>query len=192
MKMHAQDASLSAVLTKLLVVVVIGSGLAGCSGRPATAQVRGHVTFKDGSIPEGEVCVVRFEPTSDSAAPIKKAASGEIARDGSFLMYTRKPGDGVFLGSYAVTFSVWKDRFKPESLIAEKYTNASMTPYKIDVQQDVNDLTFEIEPAEPVASEATQAPEDAATQPPSGGAVEPKAEDAVEPKSSGAQEPSNN
>ena len=143
-------------LVELLVVIAIVGGLGGCDDRPATAQVRGKVMFKDGSVPQAEVCVVRFEPTADSAAPIRKAASGDIARDGSFDMYTRKPGDGVFLGSYAVTFSVWKDRFKPDSMIAEKYTKSDTTPYKVKVEQDLDNLVYEIEPIEQPSEESVE------------------------------------
>lgn len=180
MKTCKRDANLGATLAKWFVVLVVGSVMAGCGGRPTTAQVRGRVTFKDGSIPQGEVCVVRFEPTADSTAPIRKAANGEIGTDGSFVMYTRKPGDGVFLGSYAVTFSVWKDRFKPESLIAERYTNASTTPYKVDVEQDLNDLVFEIEPVEPGTGEKAESAGDETVQPPGDDAVEPKMDDSKE------------
>jgi hypothetical protein len=163
MKTHEQDAKSASVLVELLAVIFIVGSLGGCDDRPATAQVRGRVMYKDGSVPQSEVCVVRFEPAADSKAPIKKAASGEIARDGSFEMYTRKPGDGVFLGNYAVTFSVWKDRETPESLIAAKYTKSETTPYKIQVEQDVDNLVYEIEPIEQSA------------EPPDGGAPAGKA-----------------
>lgn len=159
MKTYGQDAKTSSILVELLVMMAIVAGLGGCDDRPATARVRGRVMFKDGSVPQSEVCVVRFEPTADSAAPIRKAASGEIERNGSFEMYTRKPGDGVFLGNYAVTFSVWKDRDTPESLIAEKYTKSDTTPYKIQVERDVDDLVYEIEPIEPSGNEPVEPPD---------------------------------
>lgn len=183
MKARNQDAARGMGLARWLPLVIFISCVAGCSGRSTTAQVRGRVTFKDGSIPLGEVCVVRFEPTPDSTATIRKAASGEIGRDGSFAMYTRKPGDGVLLGSYAVTFSVWKDRFNPESLIAEKYTSASTTPYKVDVEGDLDDLVFEIEPVEETVSESSESvesTEDLAVPSSSDSAAEPQQDDAKE------------
>jgi hypothetical protein len=149
MKTHERDAKLPSAFVELIAMIFIVGSLGGCDDRPATAQVRGRVMYRDGSVPQSEVCVVRFEPTADSKAPIKKVASGEIERDGSFEMHTRKFGDGVFLGNYAVTFSVWKDRETPESLIAEKYTKARTTPYTIQVEKDVDNIVFEIEPVEP-------------------------------------------
>jgi hypothetical protein len=117
----------------------------GCNDRP-TAQVKGKVLYKDGSVPKGGVRVIRFEPTADTTAAIRKTASSEIADDGSFDLFTRKPGDGVILGKYAVTFSVWRGPRDRVSLIDEKYTAKATTPYTVTVEDDMDDLMFEIEP----------------------------------------------
>src|SRR5689334_23205472 len=81
---------------------------AGCNKGPSMVHVRGTVMNKDGSPLKGGVRVVRFEPASDSEATLRKAASGEIAQDGSFELFTRRPGDGIVTGKYNVTFTVWK------------------------------------------------------------------------------------
>jgi len=119
--------------------------LSGCQRGPAVAQVSGKVLYKDGSVPQGGVRVVRFEPIT--AEEVRKGASGTIEPDGSFEMYTRKPGDGVYLGEYAVTFAVWKGPRDPTSLIDEKYTMSTTTPYKVKIDGNKTDLEFEIEPA---------------------------------------------
>jgi hypothetical protein len=119
----------------------------GCSDRPPTAQVSGKVLMKDGSVLQGGVRNVQFIPAKDSTAEIRKAASGEIQEDGSFVAFTRKPGDGVFLGKYDVTFSVWKSAMDPTSLVDPMYSRASTTPYHITVENDIGDLTFELDPA---------------------------------------------
>ena len=129
----------------LFGVTAISLPTIGCDSRP-TAQVKGKVLYKDGSVPKGGVRVVRFEPTPDTTAVIRKTASSEIADDGSFDLYTRKPGDGVILGKYAVTFTVWKGPRDRVSLIDAKYTTSATTPYTISVEGDVDELTFEIEP----------------------------------------------
>ncbi len=119
----------------------------GCNRRPAMAQVRGKVLYKDGSVPKGGVCVVRFEPLAESSAVIRKGATGAIEPDGSFELWTRMPGDGAYCGDYAVTFAVLKSPMDPVSLIDPKYTNATMTPYtKVTVDGNIDDLKFEIEP----------------------------------------------
>lgn len=133
---------------KLLIIVatLASTPMVGCNSRPASAQVKGKVLYKDGSVPKGGVCVVRFEPAGDTTAEIRKGATGNIGSDGSFEMFTRKPGDGVFLGKYAVTFAVWKGPRDPESLILEKYTNSATSPYTITVDGDIDDLQYVIEP----------------------------------------------
>lgn len=127
----------------MLLVAVCGSG---CNRGPAMAQVRGHVFNKDGSVPQGGVRVVRFEPAKDSSAMVRKGASGPIKDDGSFEMYTQFPGDGVHLGEYSVTFGIMKGPMDPISLIDEKYTSAATSPYKVTVDGDMEGLRFEVEP----------------------------------------------
>ncbi len=125
--------------------------LAGCNRGPAVAHVKGTVLNPDGSPPRGAIRVVRFEPLSESTAEIRKAATSDISSvDGSFDLYTRKPGDGVYLGKYAVTFAVLSDPHDmSSSLIVDKYTNARTTPYQVTVDGDLDDLKFEIEPIAP-------------------------------------------
>jgi hypothetical protein len=112
-------------------------------------QISGVVVMKDGSIPQGGVRVVQFVPARDTTAEIRKGASGEIQDDGSFVAYTRKPGDGVFLGKYDVTFSVWRSAMDSTTLIDPKFSRASTTPYHVTIEDDIDDLKFELEPASP-------------------------------------------
>jgi len=137
--------SFPARLQVFLVSLLFVGGMLGC-GRSDKVQVSGRVLYKDGTVPKGGVCVVQFVPAADSPAKIRKAASGEIQDDGWFEAYTRKLGDGVFLGKYDVTFTVWEGPTQPVSLIDPKYTKASTTPYHVTIDDDVSDLNFEIEP----------------------------------------------
>jgi len=130
---------------------LLGAGLtiallAGCDRGPAVAQVSGKVVYKNGAAPKAGVSVIHFEPLKDTTAEIRQAAGGSIAADGSFELSTRKPGDGVYLGKYAVTFTVWKAPRDPVSLIKEQYTRSATTPYQITVDSDIHDLVFEVEP----------------------------------------------
>jgi hypothetical protein len=109
-------------------------------------QVRGKVLYKDGSVPKGGVCVVQFIPTSESTGEVRRGAGGPINPDGSFEMHTRKAGDGVFPGEYAVTFAVWPGPMDPRPLVLPKYINPKTTPYKVTVDHNIDDLKFEIEP----------------------------------------------
>jgi hypothetical protein len=118
--------------------------VAGCGGR-TTYQVTGRVQYNDGSPITGGVRVIRLEPTDDTTAEIRKVASGTIAPDGTFEMFTRKPGDGVIAGKYWVTFTVMDKPMGGKLLIPPKYTTVDGTPFDIVVDDDKSDLLYELE-----------------------------------------------
>jgi hypothetical protein len=107
--------------------------------------VSGKVHYKDGTPITGAARVIRFEPTGSSTATIKKTASGDIAEDGSFEMFTRKPGDGVIPGKYAVTFSVMDKPMGGKLLIPAKYNSAAETPFEVTVDGNKTDLLYELD-----------------------------------------------
>lgn len=127
--------------------LVLLLAVCGCQHKPEMAQVRGKVLYKDGSVPHGAACVIRFQPTDNSTATIRKGASGNIGPDGSFTAWTRIPGDGVYLGEYGVSFAVLSNPTDPRSsLLQPKYSSPETTGFKVTVDGDVDDLKFEIEP----------------------------------------------
>ena len=54
-------------------------------------EVTGTVKFADGSVPQGEMSTITFQPVN---AMEGKAASSNIEPDGTFELYTLTPGDG--------------------------------------------------------------------------------------------------
>lgn len=116
----------------------------GCGGKPV-AQASGRVEYTDGSPVTAPICAIRFEPVKETTAAVRKAASSRIAKDGSFAMKTIRPGDGVYKGQYAVTFTVIANPSTGKSLIPKQYTSKETTPYKVDVQQNKDDYVFQIE-----------------------------------------------
>lgn len=131
----------------LAIVPCLAMSMAGCNRGPAMSQVRGKVTFPDGTVPQGGVRVVRFQPADTSTAEVRKGASGEIKEDGTFEMWTKVPGDGVFNGDYVVTFGVFKGTRDMTPMISPKYVRPDTSPYKVTVDDDIEDLKFEVEPA---------------------------------------------
>lgn len=134
-------------LPRLLVLAASFTAIVGCGDSRPVAQIRGKVVAKNGALPSAPMRVVRFEPTPDSNAAIRKGASGSINDDGSFELFTRRPGDGVHHGKYAVTFAFFRSATDQRPLIAPKYSKATTTPYQLVVDKDMDDLSFEIEPA---------------------------------------------
>lgn len=127
----------------------------GCHRGPAMYQVSGKIHYKGGAAPKAGVAVVNFKPTKDSTAEIRRGASGAIQPDGSFTMFSRMVGDGVYAGDYAVTFTVIKGPMDPASLILPKYSNPSTPPFTIKVDGDKADLDFELELQPGVAGSAS-------------------------------------
>jgi hypothetical protein len=129
-----------------LFICCVISSLAGCQQKSDMVQVRGKVLYKDGSVPQGGVRVVRFEPAENTTAKVRKGASGDIGPDGSFTAWTRMPGDGVYAGEYNVTFAVWASPTDPNtSLLNPKYSSAATSGYKVTADHNIDDLQFEIE-----------------------------------------------
>jgi hypothetical protein len=131
--------------TTLILSIACLIAAIGCGKSNSAAQVKGRVICKDGPLPAAGVRMVRLEPTADSTAPIRKGASGSINDDGTFELYTRKPGDGVLPGKYAVTFAFYAGAMDHKSLIPAKYTKAATTPHQVTVENDIDDLELEIE-----------------------------------------------
>ena len=119
--------------------------LFGC-GAPDTAQVSGRVLMADGSPPQGVIRVIRFEPTDDTTASVRKAGFADLEDDGTFEMMTRKYGDGVYCGKYKVTFSCFANSDGTGSTIEKKFETAATTPYAIEVTGNLRDVAYELEP----------------------------------------------
>jgi hypothetical protein len=118
----------------------------GCSGEMVPAS--GRVAYSDGSNIEGAIRIIRFEPDDDTTAKVKKAASSEIAADGSFTLMTTRPGDGVYRGKYVVTFTVLESPETGKSLIKQKYSTFAESPFEVSVEGGKDDYFFELEKLE--------------------------------------------
>lgn len=128
------------MLRFLPVLFLMSSILPGCGGPPVDlAPVHGTVTFEDGTVPQGEVMKVYFEPVADGPQAIKKVASGDIAPDGSFQLMTRVPGDGVIPGKYKVFFTIERTLMGKESLVPARFTSPDQTPFEAAVDASSNE-----------------------------------------------------
>lgn len=128
---------------RLLALSVLVASVAGCGG--PTAQVSGHARFDDGTPIKGAIRSIILVPTDDTTAEVRQSASASLADDGSFNLVTRKAGDGVYKGKYAVTFMVLKDPKLGGLLVPEKYTFRDDTPFTVEITGDRDDLLFELE-----------------------------------------------
>jgi hypothetical protein len=83
-------------------------GAVGCGGTKVY-PVRGKVTFEGKQLKGGGS--IAFMPTGKQDG---KAAGGEIAEDGTYILMTHKPGDGSMAGEFRVVITQVVER-EPDS-----------------------------------------------------------------------------
>jgi len=91
------------VFCALGVLLLCGCGPSG----PKRVPVRGRVTF-DGAPPPG-LGTVYFRPIQAAEGFPQRPAHGNFTQgDGTFVVTSVQPGDGLVPGSYAVTVECWQ------------------------------------------------------------------------------------
>lgn len=108
--------------------LLVVNGCAGGEARPV--PVRGAVHFHDGTVPRGEIAIIRLEPLVAGGRP----AFGDIHEDGSFELSTVGGTKGVLPGKYKVTLKVSKTYERPHvSVVAAKYDRAETSDIEVEV-----------------------------------------------------------
>jgi hypothetical protein len=141
--MRASDFKIRSVVASIGCLTVLACAGCGADGLELHA-VTGTVTFKDGSVPQGEMSTITFTPVNPM---VGKAASSTIAPDGSFELYTARQGDGGALaGEYRVTLNVITGYPRGTSLVSSAYTNLNETPLEATVKaSEENHFKFEVD-----------------------------------------------
>lgn len=119
---------------KLLVVAMFLLPIVGgCNkDRMDLHKVTGTVKFEDGTIPQGETSNITFSPR---VAMEGKAASSKIESDGTFSLWTLRPGDGGALaGDYRVIVTVADGYPDLKSKVAKEFSDAEKTPLEASVK----------------------------------------------------------
>ena len=131
----------------LLVVTIVGAGLAGCAQREPLGQVEGRVTFKQQPVAEGTV-----------SFSSEKGAGGEARLDADGRYAVKTLERGLPLGEYIVTITpaVYLDKSDPHTPpvmeekkapnIPEKYRRTGSTPLRFSVKEGKNEANFDMKP----------------------------------------------
>ena len=135
-----------------LVIILLSASVIGCGRR---TQVSGTVTFEDGTLLTVGNIKAR---TGDNEGEIR----GNIAEDGTFVLFEVKPGDGIPAGKQ---YKVWivnaiekvpstemmmiEGRSIPapptnKQLIHRDYTTEHSTPLTLDVPKGSSNITYDI------------------------------------------------
>ena len=150
------------VLARRLCSVIVGIAAIGCLATAGCGskglkllKVSGTVKFKDGSavpVPSGGKAVIAFqrvENPADASAESgpTRGASGDIKPDGTFVMQSVTPGDGVMPGKYKVTVTVWEQYMDPStSLIPAKYGSPDTSDIpEVTIEKPVSDLVIQLD-----------------------------------------------
>ena len=129
--------------------------LVGCSSSNEPqfelAPVTGTVKFEDGTVPQGDMAVIRFEPIVEeeedgTGEPAPSGSFGNIQKDGSFeLSY----GDqkGAVVGKHKVVIKFIAN-YGPDAdmspVIAKVYSDPLTTPLTKEVKPGSNNFSIEV------------------------------------------------
>lgn len=141
----------------ILVLVCLLSFVSGCDNGPVVAPVQGIVKLDGKPLRTG---TIMFYPEQG------RPAVANISEDGHYELQTYQPGDGALLGSYRVTVEAFETKNAPpapksledeaamatqtvqepvtRSLVPEEYGDKATTPLKATVEDNNNEINFEI------------------------------------------------
>jgi len=106
--------------------------LVGCGEASPYTPATGTVKFDDGTVPQGDVSMITFQPKM--LGPGTKGAQGTIEPDGSFRLSSERPDGGVKPGEYAVTIHAMIGYPHGKSVVPMEYTSARKTPFSAKVE----------------------------------------------------------
>jgi hypothetical protein len=114
-------------LTALCCLICWGCGPAGRGKLPDLIPVKGRVAYKGKPLTKG---MITFVPDGYG-----REARGDIQSDGSFVLTTFKPGDGVVAGEHRVTITHLEKSIDNDRALT-KYASPNTTPLirKVDAE----------------------------------------------------------
>jgi hypothetical protein len=107
------------------------------------APVKGKVAFQDGQPVAGGNVIL--QPADDPNVP---SAIGEIQADGTFVMFTSKPGDGARIGRFHVLVQPVQDDYSARNPrpIDLKFSDPKTSGIEFEVKSGENTLNVTVHP----------------------------------------------
>ncbi len=132
------------VVLSCLMAIVAGCGGGSGPGKPKTVAVSGKVTYKGAPVPGG---TITFAPQGGAG---KRAGSGPIQTDGSFVISSYDPRDGVEPGDYKVVIDPPPPNPDTKAadtkvVIPEKYKSVTSTPLTEKIDSAKSGLEIKLE-----------------------------------------------
>jgi len=119
-------------LNKVMLGALICVGLVGCGEAKPYVPASGTVKFDDGTVPQGDISSITFQPKS--TGPTTKGAQGSIEPDGSFELHSERQGDGAKPGDYSVTIHAMVGYPNGKSVVPAIYSDPRKTPLEAEVK----------------------------------------------------------
>ena len=129
--------------------LLLVAALAGCGANGGKATIRGKVRANGQPVVGGSIT---FMPTDSQTGA--RPASGEVNPDGTFVLGTDEPADGVAVGKHTVSYSPpsveqpeWDGYGTQPPTKETPYAGLVPQQVEIEVQGDTSDLVVELVPA---------------------------------------------
>lgn len=130
------------------LVAVVLSGLTGCGGS-GIYPVNGRVVYSDGSAATDLAGYkVEFESIDGTLDGHRVSAEGEIQKDGTFRITTRKLNDGALLGGHRVLIAPPMpegDTPTKPYVVAPQYLSYETSGLKVEVKSSSNEIELKLD-----------------------------------------------
>ncbi len=143
---------ISEAMSRLAICAAcVGAAVAivGCGAVGNKATVSGRVVSNGQPVTGGSIT---FMPTDSQAGGMP--ASGEVKPEGTFVLGTEKPGDGVAIGKHTVSYSPpsveqpeWNGYGTQPPAKEAPYSDLVPQLTEVEVKGDTSDLVVELVPA---------------------------------------------
>jgi hypothetical protein len=116
----------------------------GCGDKlPATVPVRGKITFA-GQAPPKPV-LLTFVCLTTESSEIKQNGTAQTQADGSFVVTTFRPGDGLIPGKYRVNLECWQEQPTMDRPSGKSHVPASFKATELEVSSSQSNVSFDLD-----------------------------------------------
>ena len=138
---------------RLLLLVLVGQFIVGCSKGPTVHPVRGRVVLEDGQ-PLTTGGSVFFDPVDGGEGGEKGTARGAIMDDGTFVMGTYTADDGAYPGKHRVMVKAMRDpkntfpdSIVPRPVLDDRFEDYNKSGIEVEIVAGENEIEIKVERA---------------------------------------------
>jgi hypothetical protein len=131
--------------------ILVSLALVGCGSGAPMGKVTGKVTYNAQPVKDGDLTFVPVSGPADKETPRQPGVA--VIENGAFTATTVKPGDGLGVGKYTVSFNARNPPFEapeydgvgpPPEAPKSEYIGLVPKESQIEIKDGSNDLTIEL------------------------------------------------